>query len=247
MSELTSLLLYSAAIVAGALGGGAIPLFVGDRARRTDLLLAFSAGVMLGAAFFQMLPAALHEGGIGTLSLVLIGALTLFILERFVLVHACEEPEGCEVHGALGLTAFVGLSAHTLFDGVALGSSLSAGVGAMVFVAVVAHKIPASIALSAILVHERYKRSTTMLMLLGFALTVPLGAGAYFLVRRYLNIEHFTAYALAFSSGTFLYLALADLLPQVHRKAGMRAATLAALLVGIALMAAMGHAGGHEH
>ncbi|MGI5863994.1 MAG: ZIP family metal transporter [Myxococcales bacterium] len=247
MNELTSLLLYSAAIVAGTLGGGAIPLFVGERARRTELLLAFSAGVMLGAAFFQMLPVSLHEGGLGALPLVLVGFLVLFILERFVLVHTCEEPEGCEVHGALGLTAFVGLSAHTMFDGVALGSSLSAGVGGLVFLAVVAHKIPASIALSAILVHERYKRSTSMLMLLGFALTVPLGAGVYFLIRRFVDVEHFTAYALAFSSGTFLYLALADLLPQVHRKVGMRAATVLALLAGIALMLAMGHLGGHDH
>lgn len=247
MSELTSLLLYSGAIVAGTLAGGAIPLLAGMKGRRTELLLAFSAGVMLGAAFFQMLPEAIHEGGLRAMPMALVGFLVMFTLERFALAHVCEEPEGCEVHGAMGFVAFLGLSAHTLFDGVALGSSLAAGVGGVVFVAVIAHKIPSSLALSAILVHEKYKRSSTMLMLLLFALMVPLGAGLYFGVRALIDVENFTAYALAFSSGTFLYLSLADLLPQVHRRAGMRVPTVTALLVGVALMYALRFVGGHGH
>jgi zinc and cadmium transporter len=248
LNELTSLLIYSGAILAGTLAGGAIPLMASLKGRRTELLLAFSAGVMLGTTFIHMLPAAVHEGGLRSLPMVLVGFLAMYTLERFALAHVCEEPEGCEVHGAMGLTAFLGLSAHTLFDGVALGSSLSAGVGGLVFVAVIAHKIPSALALSAILVHEQYKRRNTLLMLMAFALMVPLGAVAYFGVREVVDVENFTAYSLAFSSGTFLYLSLADLLPQVHRKVGMRLAGVTTLLAGVLLMYALRVlGGGHDH
>jgi zinc and cadmium transporter len=247
VSEITSFIIYSTAIVVGAMAGGAVPLLAEMRGRRTELLLAFSAGVMLGAAFFQMLPEALHEAGLSSLPIVLAGILALFILERFASVHVCEEPEECEVHGTMGLVAFLGLSAHTLFDGIALGSSVAAGIGALVFVAVVAHKIPSSLALSAILVHEHYKRRSIILMLLMFALMVPIGAGLYFGIRELVSVENFTAYALAFSSGTFLYLSLADLLPQVHHKAGMRLPTVTMLLVGVSLMYLMKFLGGHSH
>lgn len=243
--------LYALAIVVVTLGSGAIPLLIQARGRRTEVLLSFSAGVMLGAAFFQMIPEAIHLGDLKALSCVLLGALIMFLLERFVIAHICEEPEeGCEVHdhASLGIVAFLGLSIHTLFDGVALGSSLTAGIGASVFIAIIAHKIPSSLALGSILVHAGYRRRTILLLLFAFALTIPLGSGLYFLVDRLIRGEGFTAWVLAFSAGTFLYLALADLLPQVHKKAGLRWQTLAALFVGVLAMYALRFLdGGHVH
>lgn len=243
--------LYALAIVLVTLGSGAIPLLMHAHGRRTEVLLSFSAGVMLGAAFFQMIPEAIHLGDLKTLSCVLLGALTMFLLERFVIAHICEEPEeGCEVHdhASLGIVAFLGLSIHTLFDGVALGSSLTAGIGATVFIAIIAHKIPSSLALGSILVHAGYQRRTIFLLLFAFALTIPLGSGLYFLVDRLFSSAGFTAWVLAFSAGTFLYLALADLLPQVHQKAGLRWQTLAALFAGVFAMYALRFLhSGHVH
>ncbi len=253
MNAPLQLALYALAIVLVTLGSGAIPLLMRAYGRRTEVLLSFSAGVMLGAAFFQMIPEAIHLGDLDltVLSCVLLGALTMFLLERFVIAHICEEPEeGCEVHdhASLGVVAFLGLSIHTLFDGVALGSSLTAGIGATVFFAIIAHKIPSSLALGSILVHAGYRRRTILLLLLAFALTVPLGAGLYFLLDRLTKGADFTAWVLAFSAGTFLYLALADLLPQVHKKAGLRWPTLAALLAGVLAMYALRFLhGGHGH
>ncbi len=244
--------LYSLALSAAALLSGSVPLLFEKKGFRTDILLSFSAGIMLGAAFAQMIPEAIHigHGNFWPLSFVLVGALTMFLLERFVITHICEEPEeGCEVHDheSLGIAAFLGLSVHTLFDGVALGSSFMAGIGLAVFAAIVAHKIPSSLALGTILVHAGYRRRTILLLLTAFALTVPLGSGIYFLIDRHLDFEHLTAWVLAFSAGTFLYLSLADLLPQVHKKSGLRWPALAALFLGVVAMYAVRLVGHHHH
>lgn len=90
MSEAATLALYTGAILLGALAGGALPLFAS--VRRSDLLLSFSAGVMLGAAFFHMLPEAVESAGGAAVPFVLVGFLLLYLLERFVLVHVCAEP-----------------------------------------------------------------------------------------------------------------------------------------------------------
>jgi hypothetical protein len=185
VNETLTLAAYSGAILTGSLAGGVLPL-LGKRTR-SDALLSFSAGVMLGAAFFHMLPEAVHLGGPDVIPWAVAGFLFLFLLERFVLVHICAEPgpserllghpappphglrehaghdhaheaTGCDVH-TLGLAAFVGLSLHTLVDGFALGAAQSdPALGLLVFVAILAHKIPSSVSLTAILRAEGYGR-----------------------------------------------------------------------------------------
>jgi zinc and cadmium transporter len=72
-----------------------------------------------------------------------------------------------------------------------------------------------------------------------FALMVPLGAGLYVLLREVVAMESFTAWALAFSGGTFLHLSLSDILPDLHRRAGSKWRLTGALLAGLALMWAL--------
>ena len=251
--------LYAAAILVGALAGGALPLVGGMR--RSDALLSFSAGVMLGAAFFHMLPEALEGGGVSVLPFVVVGFLFLFTLERFVLVHVCAEPgpsaeallhphgspghehahgaTGCDVH-TLGLAAFVGLSLHTLVDGFALGAaSTDRALGFLVFLAILAHKIPSSFSLSSILRAEGYGRRRALAMNAVFALMVPVGAVLYVAIRSFVHTPAFTAIALAASSGTFLHLALSDILPDLHRRGGSKAKLSGALLAGVAAMWAL--------
>jgi zinc and cadmium transporter len=261
MTELQSLALYTGAILAGAVVGGALPLM--GRMRRSDLLLSFSAGVMLGAAFFHMLPEAVEGIGPRAAPFVLVGFLVLYLLERFVLVHVCAEPgpnarlsgraegiavahlhdgrdaadgTGCDVH-TIGLAAFVGMSAHTLVDGFALGAAnANSELGLLVFVAILAHKLPNSFSLSAILRGEGYTRRQALLMNAAFALMVPVGAGLYLTLRRIVQTGSFTAIALAASAGTFLHLSLSDILPDLHRRGGSKWRLSGAMLAGLALM-----------
>jgi zinc and cadmium transporter len=269
MTGVAILSLYTGAILLGALAGGALPLFA--RVRRSDLMLSFSAGVMLGAAFFHMLPEAVEEAGRDAVPFVLVGFLLLYLLERFVLVHVCAEPgpnarlstegaplphhageadhehhgrpdpegTGCDVH-TLGLAAWAGMSAHTLVDGFALGAaSVHAELGLLVFLAILAHKIPNSFSLSAILLAEGYSRGKAVAMNATFALMVPLGAGIYVLLRETVHAERFTSLALAASAGTFLHLSLSDILPDLHRRGASKWRLSGAMVAGLAMMGAL--------
>ncbi len=150
-----------------------------------------------------------------------------------------EDGTGCDVH-TLGMAAFVGMSLHTLVDGFALGAaSVDAGLGLLVFLAILAHKVPNSFSLSAILRAEGYSRGKALAMNAAFALMVPAGAGLYVIARQVVHTEAFTAYALAASAGTFLHLSLSDILPDLHRRGGSKALLTGALLAGVALMWAL--------
>jgi zinc and cadmium transporter len=273
VNETLTLAAYSGAILTGSLAGGALPLL--GRRTRSDALLSFSAGVMLGAAFFHMLPEAVHLGGPDVIPWAVAGFLFLFLLERFVLVHVCAEPgpserllghpappphglrehaghdhaheaTGCDVH-TLGLAAFVGLSLHTLVDGFALGAAQSdPALGLLVFVAILAHKIPSSVSLTAILRAEGYGRRQALLMNASFALMVPAGAAIFLVVDRMVAASSFTAVALAASAGSFLQLSLSDILPDLHRRGGDRWKISLALLAGLAAMWAL-RSLGHAH
>ena len=252
MSALTEVAWYSVAIVLGALGGALIPTLT-RRAERLVMLLSFAAGVMLGAAFFHMLPEALHDGGYRAISWLPAGFLLMFLLERFVLTHVCEEPPECTEHGhgpgkTIGLAAFFGLSVHTLFDGIALGSAAVEGVGLMAFVAITAHKIPASLSLASIFLSEGRSRRVVLGYGALFGLMVPVGAGLYFGLDSAVHLTGFTPGALAFSAGTFLYIAASDLLPNVNRhgKEGLPRNVLA-MIGGLALMFALTYVTEHAH
>lgn len=249
MSPVWLLGVYALAIAGAAMAAAALPVIFPGLRSRTPVWLSFSAGAMLGAAFFHMLP----EAGDYAVSWALVGFVFLYLLERYVLVHWCKEEEDCEVHGGhshgtVGLAAFVGLSIHTLTDGFALGAGLEAGVGTSVFLAILFHKLPNSFSLSTILLHERYAARRTLIMAALFAATLPLGSLIYYLLSGLVDQETFGPKALAFSAGSFLHLAVSDLIPDLHRHKGDRLQLSIALLAGIALLWLLNFVGpGHSH
>jgi len=246
------LLVYVFAIAVGSMLSASVPVVFPRLRARMHLFLSFSAGVLLGAAFFHMMPEAIHEGGMESLYWALGGFVFLFLLERYVLVHWCKEDEGCEVHlphgdeaphahgRTMGIATLVGMSLHTLTDGFALGTAIEAGVGAGVFLAILFHKMPSSFSLAAILLHERYAARRTIVLTAIFSLMLPVGALLYFLLSGIVSHEVFGPRALGFSAGTFLHLAVADLIPDLHRRRADRLSLSAALVAGIVLMWAVG-------
>ncbi|AKU89980.1 ZIP family metal transporter [Vulgatibacter incomptus] len=248
---------YLLAIAVGAMLTAAVPVAFPRLQSRMHLFLSFSAGVMLGAAFFHMLPEAVESGGLESLYWSLGGFVFLFLLERYVLVHWCKEDDECEVHSpqhehshgkTVGTAAFVGMSLHTLTDGFALGTAIEAGIGASVFLAILFHKLPSSFSLAAILMSERKTAGRTVAYTTVFAAMLPLGALLYLALAGVVPHEVFGARALGFSAGTFLHLAVADLIPDLHRRRQDRLALSIALIVGIVLMWAVGHFGpAHQH
>jgi zinc and cadmium transporter len=241
MTDAGRLMLAAVAVMVLTLIGGLLPL-VRDWDRRTiRLLLAFGTGVLLGAAFLHMIPEATEALG-GAVGLpVLGGFLLIYVLERFVMVHPCEE-EACAFH-QMGLAAFCGITLHALIDGFALGAGLAVPLlSVAVTVAIVLHKIPASLSLTGILLHCSYPKRRILWMIAGFSLATPLGAAVSMVVLSRVP-ETALPYAVAVSAGTFLAIATADLLPQIHSAPQGRYGNLFALAAGIAVMLMTGHTG----
>jgi zinc and cadmium transporter len=230
---LANLAFYLPAVVCFSLLGGFLPLLRELSEKNLALPLSFSGGVLLGAVFFHMVPQA---GGILRESLgwpILAGFLLIFILERFVFVHACGESD-CDLH-RIGLPAFLGISFHSLLDGIALGAGLiMPRLGPVILLAVIIHKTPAAISLSSILLSAGWKRRRVVVLNVIFSLTTPVGALLSFFFLRSLS-EDTVAVAIGISAGTFLAIATSDILPMVHRIEARNPLTLLFLLGGLAV------------
>ena len=151
--------------------------------------------------------------------------------------------------------AATGLAVHSLAGGVALASALAADGGHLggaswgVFLATVIHKPADALTIVSLMLRAGVPRRRAHLVNLGFALMIPLGAALFQLGVGRLGPETsaaFTAAALAFSAGTFLCIALSDLLPELQFHAHDRIPLSIALLAGFALMAAAGGWESHE-
>ena len=228
---MASLALYLPTVMFISLLGGFLPLLRALSQRALALLLSFSAGVLLGAVFFHMLPETgrVLNDAIGWP--ILAGFLLIFVMERFVFVHACEEYD-CDIH-QMGIPAFLGISLHSLLDGIALGAGLILPqLGPVVLFAVIIHKIPDSMSISSILLAAGWHRRKIGWLNLLFSLTTPIGAIIAYLFFRSLSAENI-AVVIGISAGTFLAIATADILPLIHRIEQRNPMTLVFLALGL--------------
>jgi zinc and cadmium transporter len=227
---MASLGFYLPTVIFISLVGSFLPLLRELSQRALALLLSFSAGVLLGAVFFHMLPETGEVLGDSIGWPILAGFLLIFVMERFVFVHACEE-RSCDIH-QMGLPAFLGISLHSLLDGIALGAGLILPhLGPVVLLAVIIHKMPDSMSISSILLSAGWARRKVALLSLLFSLTTPVGA-LFAYTFRSLSEEN-VAVAIGISAGTFLAIATADILPQVHRIEERNPMTLMFLVLGL--------------
>lgn len=228
------LALYSLAIAGAILLGGVLPLFRHWHAQRLPIILSLAAGIMLGSAFFHLIPEAYEMLGAQVGFYILLGFLFLYSFEKFVTVHICEALD-CEVHH-LGISASIGIAIHTLTNGVALGSGLLLpGLGFVVFLAVSAHKAPEAFSLTSVLLHSGTRRSKIILVHFLNLLMIPLGAIlAFFFIRGENSL--WIGRAIAFSAGTFLHISLSDLLPEVHKHSHFKTYNYLAFVAGLAVM-----------
>lgn len=221
-------------ITAAVVAGGILPIFLAWTRSQLHRLLSFSAGLMLGATLIHLLPASFELIGKEAPLWVLGGFFILFVFEKFLTVHICELLE-CEVH-SMGIAAVIGISAHALSDGIALGSGLLVPqLGFIVFITIFFHKLPEAIALTTILLHENQSRVRIVLFNLLLIAMVPLGAGLVHFVTGTGNLR-LAGIALAFSAGTFLHISLSDLLPHAHEHAEKPSHIFIPFVLGLASM-----------
>jgi zinc and cadmium transporter len=248
--------------------GGMLPLATVLTHTRLQAYLSFSAGSMLGAAFFHMLPEAVRMGTPGTVRWSALGLLALFLLERFASFHKHETigeaaaepeagPEGVPDHrhpheaGGSSLSwgsAAIGLAVHSVVGGVALASAVAAdfsergAIGATgwgVFLATLVHKPADALTIVSLMLRGGAARRLAHLINLCFALMIPAGVVLFTLQLGRLSppaATTCTAVALSFSAGTFLCIALSDLLPELQFHSHDRVPLTLALAGGFALM-----------
>jgi zinc and cadmium transporter len=273
MTSLQWLAVYSGAILVVSLVGGWVPFLGRVTHSRLQLYLSLSAGVMLGACFFHVMPDALELAKDGFGWWMSLGAVGLFCIERFIAPHSHEvssklqedhkhEP-GCEhdhehraAPAVAGWMAVIGLTIHTFMNGVGLAGEVQAEQssatlpGLALFLAIALHKPADALAISTVLSRKGVGRGALGLVQLGFALMVPVGAGAFMASSGAIEkgLQHqLTGAALAFSAGTFLFIALSDLLPEVQFHRHDRIPLLLALVLGVALMGGIALLEEHKH
>lgn len=234
--DVISVLAYSGFVAAVAVVGGLLPLARKWGQDSLHLLFGFSAGVLSAAAFLDLIPEAFSEEAAGATAgyYVLAGLLFLFLVERYAVAHPCA-PLHREPH-PIGFLALIGLSLHNLTDGLALGASaLVPGVGQAVFLAVLIHNGPTGASLTGLLMIQGHSRPAIVLRSIFCFLMIPLGAVISFSVIRAFPGSVLGA-ALAFSAGTFIYIALSDILPEIHRHTEKKSYAVFGLLAGLLIM-----------
>lgn len=179
----------------------------------TSVMIPYSIGTLLGAAFFGMIPNALSRLGVtSVLRAVLAGFILFYVLEKFALWRHCHE-RPCHVHSRAGSLILIGDALHNFVDGVAIAvaftGSIPLGIGTSL--AVIAHEIPQEVGDFAILLEGRYSRSRAF-----WLNTLSGGAALPGAVMTYLLLsvgQSLAPYMISVSAASFIYIALADLVP----------------------------------
>jgi len=241
-----------------SLAGGAAYLLLPSAWRSKTLahLISFATGTLLGVTFLELLPHAIEhpnaDGAESVLAMVLLGILVFFMLEKALIwrhAHHGEETEHAghghhaHAHGRhAGALIMVGDSFHNFLDGVLLTAVFVSDIrlGILTGLAMIAHEIPQELGDFAIMIESGFSRLLTF-ALNGLA-SLAMIAGALLAWWRVDEIQTYMPYVLAFTSASFIYIAVADLIPALHRGIRIRESLGQLLLIASGIsMAVMFH------
>ena len=187
------------------------------RLRLVPWLISYAVGTLLGAALLGLLPRALEQlDSTSALGTLLAGIFTFFVLEKLVLWRHCHT-EDCEVHGSAATLILVGDGLHSLVDGAIICAAVltSVPLGVSTAIAVAAHEIPQEVGDFAVLLGAGYSRRRALLLNVLSGVTAVVGAGLMFVAVDRLPLV--LPYVLPFAAGNLLYVAMSDLIPDLHR------------------------------
>ncbi len=247
MQELSTLSYILLATFIGSIGGlvGGLILLAREKfARRISHFLAsFAAGILLGAAFFDLLPEAVHEGeelGIDVFSWTLAGIVIFFLIERTI--HWFHHHENIHEHNKESKSTLpliiISDTLHNFIDGVVIAATFmtSPALGIATTIAVFAHEIPQEIGDFGLMLHKGLARRKIILVNIISAAVAILGAVITYMLGNIL--EGYIPALLALTAGFFIYIALSDLMPEIHYEKKRRFAAIkgSLLILGIIVM-----------
>jgi len=234
----------------GTLSAGLAAFSLYLRASWMPILVSYAIGALLGAAFLEVIPHAFELGtprqaGAG----ILAGIFGFFVLEKLLLWRHCHT-ENCEVHdphaqvhdhGRSGALIMVGDTVHNFVDGVLIAAAFlqSTELGVIAALAIIAHEIPQEVGDFLILLHSGYTRGQALAVNLLSSTATIFGGVLGFYCLQY--VRAWEGALLGLVAASMIYVAVADLIPGLHKRPELRHTASQALLIalGIASIAAV--------
>jgi zinc and cadmium transporter len=204
------------------------------------IFISLAVGALLGDAFIHIIPEAFEKSSNVTVTsiLIILGLLIFFILEKFLHWHHHGEDKEVEEIHPVGKLILFSDGVHNLIDGIIIGASflVSVPIGIATTIAVILHEIPQEIGDFAVLIHSGYSKKkalwlnfiSALLAVVGVVLALLLGSIA----------EASVLWLLPIAAGGFIYIAVADLIPELHKHGGNRSSIfqIITVVIGVGLM-----------
>jgi zinc and cadmium transporter len=236
--------IIAASVAGGTLSAGLAAIALTVRATWIPMLVSFAIGALLGAAFLEIIPHAFESGEAHKVAFSILGGIFgFFVLEKLLLYRHCHT-EHCEVHdqhtsahdhGRSGTLIVVGDTVHNFVDGVLIAAAFvqSTELGVVTAVAIIAHEIPQEVGDFLILLHSGYSRLRALAVnLLSSTATIFGGVLGYYGLQLVDGLEPILLGGVAAS---MIYVAVADLIPGLHRRPELRDTAVQALLIALGI------------
>src|SRR5215210_8203251 len=236
--------IIGASIVGGVLSAGLAAFSLLLRASWLPIMVSFAIGALLGAAFLEVIPHAFERGDPRHAALAILGGIfVFFVLEKLLLWRHCHT-ENCEVHdphasshdaGRSGLLIIVGDTIHNFVDGLLIAAAFiqSTELGVIAAVAIIAHEIPQEVGDFLILLHSGYSKAKALALNLVSSLASLVGGLlGYFSLQAFEGLE---AMLLGIVAASMIYVAVADLIPGLHRRPQIRDGAAQTLLIALGI------------
>ncbi|MBW7848644.1 MAG: ZIP family metal transporter [Bacteroidales bacterium] len=233
-------------ISAGSVSLAGLILFLPEKTlhKVSTYLTYLAGGTLLGASMLGMIPNAMHEISPRlAMGVTMSGILFFFVLEKVILWRTCNN-EDCHRHDHAAVPIIlIGDAFHNAIDGVVVAASFltSPALGIFAALSVVLHEVPQELGDFGILIKGGLKKGKALLYnILSSTTSIIAGVFAWFMLD---SMQELIPYALCFAASSFLYIALADLIPEMHRKTSAKESVIqfAFILTGILMITLMLH------
>ena len=228
-----------ASLAGGVLSAAAAALALTLRAAWIPTLVSFAIGTLLGASFLEVIPHAFENGDAHTVAgSILAGILVFFLLEKLLLwrhSHDHDEHSHTHDHGRSAALILVGDSIHNFLDGILIAAAFmqSTQLGIVAAIAIVAHEIPQEVGDFLILLNSGYSKTKAFVLnMLSSCATLVGGVLGYYALQV---VQGWTPVLLGVVAASMIYVAVADLIPGLHRRPELRATVSQTVLIALGI------------
>jgi zinc and cadmium transporter len=217
---------------------GVITFFINKKiiSKISICFVAFSTGALIGGAFLHLLPEAIElSDSLKPFLFLILGLSVFFVLERYLKWHHCHKNNGCEVH-TFTYMSLIGDGLHNFIDGLVVVSAfaISKELGVATAFAVAAHELPQELGDFGLLFHGGFSKIKALFWNFVSSLTAIAGAVVgYFMISSFHDI---TSFFLPFAAGGFLYIAMSDLIPELHKEPKMSKSIFNFMLFAVGIL-----------